>query len=133
MRSFTLAAVIAVIAACAGAPPTAPGDPEPLAGAAAERVRAQIAAFDGPDGPSQLHGSPGTVTTSGGETLPYDRYLLVGSQLSADRGRSFDTFVEALRVDGAEFQTIEVRQDGKPAKIMVVLDGKRIVVSVQQW
>ena len=96
-------------------------------------MRAQIATFDGPGGPSQLHGSPGTVTLASGEQLPYDRYCLVGSQLAADRGRSFETFVEALRAEGGEFQTIESRAEGKPSKILVVLDGKRIVVSVQQW
>ena len=124
-----LAALWLLAAACAGA-----GDgPAPLPTSAVAYVRQCLATFDGPDGPSPLHGSPGSVTDASGEVVRYDRYLLIGTELGRDRGQAFAEFVRELEVRGGSYRTLERLVDGRPSKVLVDLGGQRIVVSVQKW
>lgn len=74
---------------------------------------------------------PGAVMAEG-RTVAYDRYLLVGSTLSEDRGAAFARFVAALREHGGEFLTIESTK-GHPNKVLVIYGPTRFVVAVQQW
>lgn len=124
-----LAALWLLAIACAGA-----GDrPAPLPAAAVAYVRQCLATFDGPAGPSPLHGSPGSVTDASGEVVRYDRYLLIGTELGRDRGQAFAEFVRELEVRGGSYRTLERLLDGRPSKVLVDVGGQRIVVSVQKW
>jgi hypothetical protein len=107
--------------------------PPALTGEALALARAMIAQFDGPTGPSQLHGSPGSATMHDGTVVHYDRYLLVGSSLQKDRAREFDAFVEELTKKGGVYFCVEMRDGGNPTKILFVADGKRVMTSTLQW
>ena len=131
-----LFAGVLLVTACAATPTGGAidePDPPPLPAAAAAIVRARIAAFDGSDGPGDLFGKPGTATAADGRLVTYDRYLLVGSTLTEDRGRAFDRFVEEIEAAGARYFVFHRRADGRPAKILLTLDEQRIVATVQQW
>jgi hypothetical protein len=107
--------------------------PPALTGEALALARAKIAQFDGPTGPSQLHGSPGSATMHDGTVVQYDRYLLVGSSLQKDRARDYDAFVEELTKKGGAYFCVEMRDGGNPTKILFVADGKRVMTSTLQW
>lgn len=128
--------LLLLLAACATAPaggPSANPSPDPLTGAARALVLRHIAAFDGADGPSPLHGSPGNVAAMTGESVQYDRYLLVGSALQAERARDFGRFVDELRALGGSYYVVQHSQDGQPTKVLVVVDGQRVMVSRLEW
>jgi hypothetical protein len=128
-RRPDLTALWLLATACAGAGT----GPAPLPAAAVAYVRQHLATFDGPDGPSSLHGSPGSVTDANGESVRYDRYLLIGTELGRDRGQAFAEFVRELELRGGSYRTLERMLDGRPSKVLVDVDGQRIVVSVQKW
>ncbi len=107
--------------------------PPALQGEALDFVRARIAAFDGKDGPASMHVTGGSDWATGGVRVEYDRYLIVGSQLQADRGREFDAFVDGIAQRGGCYFPLYLRSDQRPGKILVLVDGKRVMVSVLQW
>ena len=106
-------------------------EPPVLTGVARELMAARVAEFDGPDGPSELHGAPGRQLIESGESVAYDRWCIVGDRLRKDQ--VFDEFVVALREAGGEFRVLHSSRDGRVEKILVNLDGRRIVVSPLQW
>ena len=102
LRAYTFFALLTVHAlpSCAAIPaggPTPDCPPPPLSGAALEFVRAEIAKFDGPDGPDKLFVTGGYGHAADGRKIAYDRWLNVGSLLLGDRGRAFDAFVDGAR------------------------------------
>ena len=113
--------------------PTPTSNPPRLEGAARELMREKLAAADGAEGPSKLHATSGFETASSGERVPYDRYCLVGSTLQAERAGEFDALVAELTARGGVFYVFHQRSDGKPGKVLVNLDGQRVVVSTLQW
>ncbi len=124
------------LSACAatpagGASPSCP--PPPLTGEALEFVRAEIARFDGPNGPDKLFLTGGQGTASDGRKVDYDRWLNVGSYLLEDRGRAFDAFVDGIAQRGGSYFALYMRSDDRPGRILLVADGKRVMVSVQEW
>lgn len=137
--SGIVAALLLLLSACTSPPPAVKGgavsstEPPPLQGAARDVVIEELAKFDGPDGPSAMHGTGGFQTASNGERVPYDRYLLVGTSLQQERVREFDAFVDRLEAGGGAFYVFHVHSDGRPAKVLVNLDGTRIVCSRQEW
>ena len=114
-----------------GASPSCP--PPPLTGEALEFVRAEIARFDGPNGPDKLFVTGGHSTASAGQEIAYDRWLNVGSLLLGARGRAFDAFVDGIAERGGSYFPLYMRSDNRPGKFLVVVDGKRVMVSVQEW
>ena len=114
-----------------GASPSCP--PPPLTGEALEFVRAEIARFDGPNGPDKLFVTGGHSTASDGQEIAYDRWLNVGSLLLGDRGRAFDAFVDGIAERGGSYFPLYMRSDNRPGKFLVVADGQRVMVSVQEW
>jgi hypothetical protein len=138
LRASTFFALLTIhaLSSCAtssvgGPSPNCP--PPPLSGAALEFVRAEIAKFDGPDGPDKLFVTGGYGHAADGRKIAYDRWLNVGSLLLGDRGRAFDAFVEGIAQRGGSYFPLYMRSDNKPGKILVVADGKRVMVSVQEW
>lgn len=107
--------------------------PPPLSGEALEFVRAEIARFDGPDGPDKLFVTGGSHLAADGRKVDYDRWLNVGSMLLEDRGRAFDAFVDGIAQRGGSYFPLYMRRDNRPGKFLVVADGKRVMVSVQEW
>ena len=143
-----LVVVLLSVAACTSATPDVLEDADPnstrtepsvgeateppvLTGVARELMAARVAEFDGPDGPSELHGAPGRQLIASGESVAYDRWCIVGDRLRKDQ--VFDEFVVALREAGGEFRVLHSSRDGRVEKILVNLDGRRIVVSPLQW
>lgn len=76
--------------------------------------------------------TPGTVTNATGEKIAYDRYLVVGSTLTQDRGSAFAQFILDLRANGGDFVTITQREE-EISKVLVRYDDQRFVVAVGQW
>ncbi|MFM1873752.1 MAG: hypothetical protein RL398_3174 [Planctomycetota bacterium] len=105
--------------------------PAPLPSSAAEVVSKRLAAFGEPQ-PGGLYG-PGDVDLADGGKLPYDRFLLVGSELGRDRGESFAAFLHQLRELGGSYVVLAHRQDGTPIKVLLSLGERRIVAAMQQW
>lgn len=140
-HALLLAGAIAVAPlACSTAPATreAPAElpraatdtPIELTGEARETMLRLIAAHGRPDREDLR--TPGSVTAFDGERLAYDRYLVVGSTITVDRGTAFREFVAALGRHGGDFRTVETTA-GVPSKVLVRQDGLRYVVAVGQW
>jgi hypothetical protein len=126
--SWPVVALLALGAACASADVRYPA---PLPTAAAEVVNQRLAAFGEPQ-PGGLYG-PGDLDLADGGKLPYDRYLLVGSELGRDRGESFAAFLRQLRELGGSYRVLAQRRDGTPIKVLLTLGERRIVAAMQQW
>lgn len=116
---------VVLIAACA-ASPRGRYEPVPLRGDARQRMLDVLAA-------GQMPARPDTVTVSDGTRVPYDRHCVVGSEFAGDRARSFFTFVDELRRCGGDFAALEHDRDGRVTKILVDVDGQRIVVTYLRW
>lgn len=117
--------VAALLVACATSP-RGPYEPAPLRGAARALMLEALASAQSPP-------RPDTVTVSDGTRVPYDRHCIVGSALADDRAGSYHAFVEDLRARGGDFATLEQERDGRPAKILVDVDGQRVVVTYLRW
>lgn len=123
-----------LLCACA-TPPTAPGGPvekdppPPLTGAARDLVLAALCEGTG----SLPAKSPDSAYASNGQRIPYDNYLLRGSSLQKDRVRMYDEFVDELVAKGGQYYALHLRQDGRPGKVLVVVDDRRVIVSRQEW
>ena len=100
--------------------------PTPLAGAAQEYMRLVIA--EHARGPLEA----GTTATMKGE-VAYDGWISVGSTFAPDRGASFDAFLRNLRSRGGAYEVLEETQSGAPTRVLVVCEGKRLVVGRLQW
>lgn len=138
LRLHALLALLTIqtLSSCAASPAGGPSPncpPPPLSGAALEFVRAEIAKFDGSDGPDKLFVTGGHSTASDGQEIAYDRWLNVGSLLLGDRGRAFDAFVDGIAERGGSYFPLYMRSDNRPGKFLVVVDGKRVMVGVQEW
>lgn len=120
------AAHLALLCAACGALPHGPYEPAPLRGAARQLMRDMLAAAPSP-------AQRGEVTAADGARVPYDRYCLVGSQFAGDRTRAYHAFVDDLQRLGGDFAALEHDRDGRPAKILVDVDGVRIVVTYLRW
>ena len=125
MRTHLLLSI--VLCACAAPSPSVGGPvatdpPPPLTGAARELVLAAL--------PERR---PDADTASTGQRVPYDHYLLRGSSLQQDRVRALDEFVDELVAKGGRYYALHLRADGRPGKILVVVDGLRVIVSRQEW
>ena len=129
---YAFLGLLVSLAACAAAPAPADG-PAPLTDGAAELLRERIAAFDGPGGPRPLFAEGGTARAADGTEVAYDRFLLVGSELAEDRGAAFARFLASIRERGGDWRTVTIGSDGAPRKVLMVLDGQRVMVAVQQW
>lgn len=117
---------MAALAAACAAPPAAAYEPAPLRGAALQLVRDIVAASPGEP-------RPGDATVADGTRVPYDRFCLVGSEFAGDRTSSFFTFVDDLRRLRGDFATLEEARDGRATKILVDVEGKRVVVTYLRW
>jgi hypothetical protein len=104
--------------------------PAPLTGAARDAMRRALEEHGDPDR-ADLR-TPGTVTRAPDERLAYDRYLVIGSTLTTDRGEAMREFLASLERDNASFVIIESPQ-GSPTKVLVNYEGLRYVVAVGQW
>jgi hypothetical protein len=102
-------------------------DPAALPLAAAQLLQARMTTEGGAE-----H-APGTVAIANGERVPYDRYLLVGSELGQDRGTAYAAFLREIVERGGTYRVLEQRQDGSPIKVLMVVDDVRVVVSVLRW
>lgn len=123
-RVVSMALAIA-FAGCAISP-RRPYEPSPLRGPALEWMRDVLAAAPGEP-------SAGVVTASDGTQVPYDRFCLVGSALTRDRLRTYFTFVDDLKRMGGDYAALETDEQGRPLKLLVVCDGKRVVVTYLRW
>ncbi|MBM3974053.1 MAG: hypothetical protein FJ301_08140 [Planctomycetes bacterium] len=117
--------VVLLVAACA-APPRGPYEPLPLRGDARQLVLDALASAQSPP-------RPDTVTVSDGSRVPYDRHVLVGSEFADDRASRYYAFVDELRRRGGDFASLEHGSGGRPAKILVDVDGQRVVVTYLRW
>ncbi|MFN6144763.1 MAG: hypothetical protein ACK5AL_00220 [Planctomycetota bacterium] len=117
---------VAVVAAACLAPPESAYEPEPLRGAALQFMRDMLAASAG-------ESRPGFATVADGARVPYDRYCLVGGEFASDRTRSYFAFVDDLRRLRGDFATLEEDASGRPTKVLVEADGKRVVVTYLRW
>jgi hypothetical protein len=106
------------------------GNPAPLTGAARAAMVRAIAEHGDPDRVDLR--TPGTVTAYPHGEIPYDRILLVGSTLTEDRGRAFERLASELDAAGGEYATLE-SANGRPTRMLVVLDGQRYLISMLQW
>lgn len=132
MRTHLLLAV--VLCACAAPSPSIGGPvekdpPPPLTGAARDLVFAALREDTG----SLPERRPDADTASNGQRVPYDHYLLRGSSLQKDRVRVFDEFVDELVAKGGRYYALHLRKDGRPGKVLVVVDDRRVIVSRQEW
>jgi hypothetical protein len=132
MRTHLLLSI--VLCACAAPSPSVGGPvatdpPPPLTGAARELVLAALCEDTG----SLPERRPDADTASTGQRVPYDHYLLRGSSLQQDRVRALDEFVDELVAKGGRYYALHLRADGRPGKILVVVDGLRVIVSRQEW
>ena len=130
---FQLLSVLLLCACSAGpAPrggPVETDPPPPLTGAARELVLAALCEATG----SLPAKSPDSAYAANGQRVPYDHYLLRGSSLQKDRVREYDAFVDALVEKGGQYYALFLRQDGRPGKVLVVVDDRRVIVSRQEW
>lgn len=117
---------VAVVAAACLAPPESAYEPEPLRGAALQFMRDMLAASAG-------ESRPGFATVADGARVPYDRYCLVGGEFASDRTRAYFAFVDDLRRLRGDFATLEEDASGRPTKVLVEADGKRVVVTYLRW
>lgn len=118
-------AAVAAFAACAMLPHGA-YEPAPLRGPALQLMRDMLAASGGAP-------AAGVATASDGTRVPYDRYCLVGSEFAGDRLRSYFQFVDDLRRLGGDYAALESDAQGRPLKLLVDCDGKRVVVTYLRW
>ncbi len=126
-RRLRLVAIgMAALAAACAAPPEAAYEPQPLRGAALQLMRDMLAASPGEP-------RPGEATVADGTRVPYDRFCLVGSEFANDRTRSYFAFVDDLRRLRGDFATLEEDASGRPTKVLVEADGKRVVVTYLRW
>jgi hypothetical protein len=123
-RSVSVAVAVA-LAGCAIFP-HGPYEPAPLRGPALQLMRDVIAAAAGAP-------SAGVVTASDGTKVPYDRFCLVGSEFAKDRLRTYFAFVDDLRRLGGDYAALETDDQGRPLKLLVDCDGKRVVVTYLRW
>jgi hypothetical protein len=114
-----------LFAACAVLP-HGPYEPAPLRGPARQLMRDMLAASPSPAQPS-------VATAADGARVPYDRYCLIGSEFASDRTRAYFAFVDDLRRLGGDFAALEHDRDGRATKILVDVDGQRIVVTYLRW
>lgn len=126
--------LVLLLCACSAGPierggPVATDPPPPLTGAARDLVLAALCEGTG----SLPAKSPDSDYASNGQRVPYDNYLLRGSSLQKDRVRMYDEFVDELVAKGGQYYALHLRQDGRPGKVLVVLDDRRVIVSRQEW
>lgn len=124
-RRLTAAHLALVCAACGGLP-HGPYEPVPLRGAARQLMRDMMAASPSP-------AEAGEAATADGARVPYDRYCLVGSEFAGDRMRTYFAFVDDLGRLGGDVAALERDRDGRATKILVVVDGQRVVVTYMRW
>ncbi|MCA3007116.1 MAG: hypothetical protein INH34_01940 [Phycisphaerales bacterium] len=125
-RLRSVASAMAALAAACAAPPAAAYEPAPLRGAALQLVRDIVAASPGEP-------RPGDATVADGTRVPYDRFCLVGSEFANDRTRSYFAFVDDLRRLRGDFATLEEDASGRPTKVLVEADGKRVAITYLRW
>ena len=119
--------VVAIVASCAAVETREVAEPRALEGEALEWARAALSKHRGEARKS------GSVTASHGEQVPYDDYCLVGSEFGEDRAAAFHAFAEGLLARGCEYRALEVNARGDVTKLLVVVDGERIVFSYLRW
>ena len=125
---------VLLLCACSAGPvgrggPVEKDPPPPLTGAARDLVLAALCEDTG----SLPAKSPDSAYASNGQRIPYDNYLLRGSSLQKDRVRMYDEFVDELVEKGGQYYALHLRQDGRPGKVLVVLDDRRVIISRQEW
>lgn len=132
MRNLFLLPLL--LCACAASPdrlggPAETFPPPPLAGAAREFVLAALRETTG----SLPERTPGEAVAADGRRLPYDHCLVRGMIGERDRQRVFDAFVDELVAKGGQYYALHLRSDGRPGSVVVVAEGRRVVVSTVDW
>lgn len=122
-----MGAVLAVVTSCTSVATRDVAEPRPLRGEALEWARAALEKH------RRETRSSGSVTGSYGEQVAYDDYCHVGSEFGTDRATAFHEFAQGLLARGCEYRALEVNARGHVTKLLVVVDGERIVFSYLRW
>lgn len=122
-----IGAVVAVVVSCAAVETREVAEPRPLSGRALEWARETLGKH------RREKRLEGTLTGSHGEQVAYDDYCNVGSEFRGDRTKVFHAFAEELLARGCEYRALEVNSNGDVTKLLVVVDGERIVFSYLRW
>lgn len=122
-----MGAVLGVVMSCAVVETRDVAEPRTLRGEALEWARVALAKH------RRETRSSGSVTDSYGEQVAYDDYCHVGSEFGTDRAGAFHEFAQGLLARGCEYRALEVNSRGDVTKLLVVVDGERIVFSYLRW
>ncbi|MBM3991729.1 MAG: hypothetical protein FJ298_12070 [Planctomycetes bacterium] len=118
---------VVIVASCVSVQTREVAEPRALVGEALEWARAALGRHR-----AQTR-RPGSETESHGEQVAYDDYCHVGSEFGEDRAGAFHAFAKGLLARGCEYRSLEVNSRGEVTKLLVVVDGERIVFSYLRW